>query len=124
MCSSDLYVLWAGRRDIIPFSDWTTTATTSSRLPPDVLISYHVVQHAVASSCILQTLSAHTHGELKSLLLQLQCLLFLLVDIQPSHRAPMPHNLRFQRTISDATDGRIDYVRSRVIAVKHAEGAV
>ena len=117
-------MLRAGRRDIIPFSGWTTTATTSSRLPPDVLISYHIVQHAVASPCILQTLPTHTQVELEPLLLQLQCLLLLLVDVQPSHRAPVPHNLRFQRTIPDATNGRIDYVRRWVIAIEHAEGTV
>ena len=117
-------MLRAGRRDIIPFSGWTTTATTSSRLPPDMLISYHIVQHAVASPCILQTLSAHTHGELESLLLQLQRLLLLLVDVHPSHRAPVPHNFCFQRTIAHATEGRINYVCRRVIAIEHSEGAV
>ena len=89
-----------------------------------MLISYHIIQYTVASPCILQTLSAHTQGELKLLLLQLQRLLFLLIDVQPSHRAPVPHNLRFQCTIPDATDRRINYVRRRVIAIEHAEGTV
>ena len=89
-----------------------------------MLISYHIVQHTVASPCILQTLSTHTQGELQPLLLQLQRLLLLLVDVQPSHRTPVPHNFCFQRTISDATEGRINYVCRRVIAIEHSEGAV
>ena len=89
-----------------------------------MLVSYHIIQHAVAGPCVLQTLPTHTQGELEPLLLQLQRLLLLLVDVQPGHRAPMPHYLCFQRTISDATDGRINYVRRWVIAIEHAEGTV
>ena len=36
----------------------------------------------------------------------------------------MPHNLRLQRTITDATHRRIDYVRCWVVAVEHAECTV
>ena len=89
-----------------------------------MLVSYHIVQHTVASPRLLQTLSTHTQIELKPLLLQLQGLLFLLVDVQPGHRAPMPHDFCLQRTIPDVTEGRINYVCRWVVAVEHAEGSV
>ena len=97
---------------------------TSSRFSANVLVSHHVVQDTVTGLCILQALSAHTQHQLQVLLLQLQCLLLLLVNVQPRHRTPMPHDLRLQHMIADATHRRIDYVRCRVVAIEHAEGAV
>ena len=98
-----------------------STATTSSRLTANVLVSHHVVQDTVAGSCILQTLSAHTQCQLQPLLLQLQGLLLLLVNVQPRHRTPVPHDLRLQRTVPNATHRRINHVCCGVVAIEHAD---
>ena len=90
----------------------------------NVLVSHHVIQDTVTSSRVLEALSAHTQRQLQLLLLQLQGLLLLLVDVQPCHRAPVPHNLRLQCSITNATHRRVDYVRRRVVAIEHAECSV
>ena len=56
-------MLWAGRRDIIPFSGWTTTATLSSL--PALLISsrvlYHVFNNALHHARFLKPLATESH---------------------------------------------------------------
>ena len=53
----------AGRRDIIPFSGWTTTATLSSlsALLISSRVLYHVFEDALYRACILEPLVTKTH---------------------------------------------------------------
>ena len=60
----------------------------------------------------------------RSCSIQLEALLLLLVDIQPSHRTPVSHNLRLQCLITDVAHRHIDYVRCQIIPIEHTEGMV
>ena len=83
----------AGRRDIIPFSGWTTTATLSAL--PTLLVSsrvlYHVFDNALHRARVLESLATETHLQTHHVTPTLQLL--------PLH--PDLVNLRHLGSVSD-----------------------
>ena len=104
----------AGRRDIIPFSGWTTTATLSTR--PALLVSsrvlYHIFDNALYRPRILKSLSAETHLQPYHVAPALQLLPLHpnLVDLR--YLAPVSDDLGPQRAITH-TSKCIAYVLGR-----------
>ena len=96
----------AGRRDIIPFSGWTTTATLSSL--PTLLVSsrvlYHVFNNTLHCARILESLTAETHLQTHHVTptLQLFPLHSDLIDF--GHPGPIPNDLGPQSAILHAAE--------------------
>ena len=111
----------AGRRDIIPFSGWTTTATLSSR--PALLIStrvlYHVFDNVLYRARLLEPLATEPHLQPHHVAPTLQFLPLYpdLVDLRDL--SPVTDNFGPQGAVTHAPEGVAHMLGRRKVQLQH-----